>query len=442
MTDPDAAPHGGESLTALLARVRAWLEEQAALDGTAIAITHGGVVKAAVVAALDAPPSAFWRIDVSPLVDHRAPRPRRPLDRHPRERPRRGPGADERRRGGARVTAAGIALGVGADALFGDPRRLHPVAGFGQAAAAFERVVYRPTRRAGRRLRRRCSSAARRCSARRSSACCRARWRAGVALYVALGGRSLAREAQAVADLVERDEIDGRAGAHPLARRPRPASTSTATELCAAVIESVAENTVDAVIAPLFWVAVAGAPGVLAHRAVNTLDAMVGHRNERYARFGTAAARADDVANWPAARLAAALTVRRRAAAGARGARGATAPRRTRARTPGVIEAAFAGALGLRLGGTLAYAGRVEHRPQLGTGRAPGPGDVARAVRLARVISLATAVLAMGAAMKGALLVTGTASDAGKSVDGRRDLPLAQAPGRHASRRSRRRTWR
>lgn len=67
MTDPDAAPHGGESLTALLTRVRTWLDEQAASDGTAIAITHGGVVKAAVVTALDAPASAFWRIDVSPL---------------------------------------------------------------------------------------------------------------------------------------------------------------------------------------------------------------------------------------------------------------------------------------------------------------------------------------------------------------------------------------
>jgi broad specificity phosphatase PhoE len=67
MTDPHAAPHGGESLTALLARVRGWLDGQARLDGTAIAITHGGVVKAAVVAALDAPPSAFWRVDVSPV---------------------------------------------------------------------------------------------------------------------------------------------------------------------------------------------------------------------------------------------------------------------------------------------------------------------------------------------------------------------------------------
>jgi broad specificity phosphatase PhoE len=67
MTDPDAAPHGGESLTAFLARVGAWLDAQAALDGRAIAITHGGVVKAAVAHALGAPPAAFWRIDVAPL---------------------------------------------------------------------------------------------------------------------------------------------------------------------------------------------------------------------------------------------------------------------------------------------------------------------------------------------------------------------------------------
>ncbi|WP_028066882.1 histidine phosphatase family protein [Solirubrobacter soli] len=68
MTDPDAAPHDGESLTALLSRVRAWLADQASIDsGTAVAITHAGVVKAAVVAALDAPPIAFWRVDVAPL---------------------------------------------------------------------------------------------------------------------------------------------------------------------------------------------------------------------------------------------------------------------------------------------------------------------------------------------------------------------------------------
>ena len=68
MADPDAAPHGGESLTAFATRVAAWLDDQAALDGGAVAITHGGVVKAAVVHALGAPLAAFWRIDASPLA--------------------------------------------------------------------------------------------------------------------------------------------------------------------------------------------------------------------------------------------------------------------------------------------------------------------------------------------------------------------------------------
>ncbi len=67
MTDPDACPHGGESLSALLARVGAWMEGQAARDGRAIAVTHAGFVRAAVVHALAAPPEAFWRIDVAPL---------------------------------------------------------------------------------------------------------------------------------------------------------------------------------------------------------------------------------------------------------------------------------------------------------------------------------------------------------------------------------------
>lgn len=67
MTDPDAAPHGGESLTAFSARVAAWLDEQATLDGRAVAVTHGGVVKAAVVHALGAPVMSFWRVDAAPL---------------------------------------------------------------------------------------------------------------------------------------------------------------------------------------------------------------------------------------------------------------------------------------------------------------------------------------------------------------------------------------
>lgn len=306
------------------------------------------------------------------------------------------------------MTAAGIVLGVGGDAVFGDPRRFHPVAGFGQTAAALERVVYRPTLGAGAAYATVLVGGAALLGAALERVLPRSVAR-GVALYVALGGRSLAREALAVADLVERGEIEAaRVRIRSLVGRDPQALDGS--ELCAAAIESVAENTVDAVIAPLFWAAVAGAPGVLAHRAVNTLDAMVGRRNERYARFGTASARADDVANWPAARLAGALTVALAATAAA-----APSPRPTSAVTPGraawrawradasahpspnagVVEAAFAGALGLKLGGTLAYEGRVEHRPELGSGRAPGPADVARAVKLARNVALVTAALAI-----------------------------------------------
>src|SRR2546423_4384674 len=89
----------------------------------------------------------------------------------------------------------------------------------------------------------------------------------------------------------------------------RDPSTLDSTELARATVESVAENTSDAVVGPLFWGAVAGLPGLVAYRAVNTLDAMVGHRSPRYERFGAVAARLDDAANLVPARVTAALTV-------------------------------------------------------------------------------------------------------------------------------------
>lgn len=283
------------------------------------------------------------------------------------------------------MTAPAVLLGVGGDALLGDPARFHPVAGFGQAAAKLERVAYRPTRRAG------AAYAALLVGTVVAGAAVLERvlprtFVRAVALWAALGGRSLAHEAQAVADHVERGEID-QARNRVRSLVGRDPQELDGTELCKAAIESVAENTVDAVIAPLFWVAVAGAPGVLGHRAVNTLDAMVGRRDERYQRFGTASARADDVANWPAARLAGLLVANRQAWSAQ--AKAHPSP------NAGVIEAAFAGALGIELGGTLAYAGRVEHRPVLNPGgRPPTPRDVTEAIRLARRISLATALLA------------------------------------------------
>ncbi len=142
-----------------------------------------------------------------------------------------------------------------------------------------------------------------------------------------------------------------------------------------------------------------GPAGLLAYRAVNTLDAMVGHRSPRYARFGWAAARTDDVANLLPARLTAALTTVLAPVVGGRPSGAAAAWRRDGGSHPspnaGPVEAAFAGALGRTLGGPLSYAGRVELRPLLGDGPAPGRADVARAVRLSRAVQVAAVLLAV-----------------------------------------------
>jgi adenosylcobinamide-phosphate synthase len=168
--------------------------------------------------------------------------------------------------------------------------------------------------------------------------------------------------------------------------------------LARATVESVAENTSDAAVAPLFWGAVAGVPGLLGYRAVNTLDAMVGHRSPRYTRFGWAAARLDDAANWVPARLTAALTVACAPLVGGSASGALRTWWRDGAAHPspnaGRCEAAMAGALGLRLGGRNVYGTRTEDRPLLGDGRPPVPADVRRAVRLSTAVWTSAAVLA------------------------------------------------
>ena len=174
-----------------------------------------------------------------------------------------------------------------------------------------------------------------------------------------------------------------------------------AGQIARAVIESVAENTSDAVVAPLLWGAVAGIPGMVAYRAVNTLDAMVGHRSARYRRFGWASARLDDVANWIPARLTAALTAAcalpvTRISPG----QVLRVVRRDGGRHPspngGQCEAAFAAALGVRLGGTNVYGGVAEARPELGEeGRAPEPEDIRRAIVLSRAVTVSATALAV-----------------------------------------------
>lgn len=299
----------------------------------------------------------------------------------------------------ARSRAAGIAAGVLLDALIADPRAGHPVALFGRAAAAVERRLYGDARPNGVLHVVVCVGGV---TGLGLAAECVRHPVAHAALTAAatwavLGGTTLAREGAYLAGALEDGDLE-RARARLPHLCGRDPSALEAPEVARATVESLAENTSDAVVAPLFWGALAGVPGLLAYRAVNTLDAMVGHRSPRYERFGWAAARLDDVANFVPARITGLLAV-------------AAAPDRRRAlavlardghRHPspnaGRCEAAFAGALDVTLGGVNVYAGRTEHRPEMGDGRKPEVRDIRRAVRLTRVVSLAAAGLAVAAA--------------------------------------------
>lgn len=300
----------------------------------------------------------------------------------------------------AAANALGLVSGFALDAAFADPRRLHPVAGYGRFAAALERRLYAPTAAAGARY------AAVAIGAPVVAACAaavatRRRPVARAALVAAttwavLGGASLRREAGAMADALQLGDLVAarRRLPHLCGRDP---STLDDVELARATVESVAENTSDAVVGSLVWGAVAGLPGLVGYRAVNTLDAMVGHRNERYAHFGTPAARSDDAVNLIPSRITALLTAAAAPLVGGSTVRSAWIWLRDGDRHPspnsGQCEAAMAGALGVRLGGRNVYLGRGEARPVLGTGLRPTAGDIRRATRLSRAVSVAALAL-------------------------------------------------
>ena len=294
--------------------------------------------------------------------------------------------------------AVGLVLGHGADLLLGDPRKFHPVAGFGKLATATERFLYADSRARGVayavNLIGGCTAAAVGVARRVRHPVASALLTAAVT-WAVLGGRSLDREAQAVAAFLNAGDLEG-------ARKRlthlvgRDTASLSSDEIARAVIESVAENTGDAVVTSYAWAAVAGIPGLVAHRAANTLDAMVGHHNDRYERFGWAAARFDDLIGLPGSRLAGVLTV----AAGPDRSGALTAWRRDARRHPspnaGVLEAGFAGALGIQLGGVNTYYGnRIEHRALMGDGRAPVPGDIPPTLRLARTVGLGACLTAV-----------------------------------------------
>ena len=286
----------------------------------------------------------------------------------------------------ARTRGALVALGLLGDQLLGEvPAPVHPVALFGSAMQRMERVLWRDSVPAG-------------------------------VLYAALGTgagvlggafggstaavtwicsaqRCLAESASAVAAALGRGDLE-RARALLPALVGRDPEDLDSGEIARAVVESVAENTVDAVVAPALWAFAGGAAGAGGHRALNTLDSMVGHRSLRYGRFGRASARFDDVAAWVPARVTAALVVLVRPW---RVARIVSAVRHQAPMHPspnaGVAEAAFAAALGVRLGGVNRYPEGVRDGPVLGWGRPADWTDVERAVRLSGHVTAALAAL-------------------------------------------------
>jgi len=282
------------------------------------------------------------------------------------------------------------------DRLLGEPRRGHPLVLFGAIAHRIETRLYADDRVRGIAAwllavlppvlllggMQRCAPAW-------------LAWCIGVVvLYAALGLRSLGEHARPVADALRRDDLDGarRAVARMVSR---DAAWLDAEQVAAAATESVLENGNDAVFGALFWFAVLGAPGALAYRLANTLDAMWGYRTARYLRFGWAAARIDDVLNFLPARLTAftyALCGQFEAAMRCWQLQAS----RWKSPNAGPVMAAGAGALGARLGGAAPYHGQWQARPTLGMGDAPDAATIDRAWRLVQrgvVTWLAVAML-------------------------------------------------
>ena len=193
-----------------------------------------------------------------------------------------------------------------------------------------------------------------------------------------LAQRSLYSHVRDVLRPLARDEISAaRDAAAKIVGRDTAQLTSSGVS--AAAIESLAESFNDGIVAPAFWLAVGGLPGLFMYKALNTADSLIGHREPRWRAFGWAAARADDVVNLIPARLAGLLIV----IAGGGGLRvmWRDAPRHA-SPNAGWPEAAMAGALQIELGGAASYEGVMHERPLFGTGRRPAAGELLRALQI------------------------------------------------------------
>ena len=212
-----------------------------------------------------------------------------------------------------------------------------------------------------------------------------------ILVFYCLAGTTLVREVRMVFEAADRSLEDGRRQVGRIVGRDTAQLSDK--EIRTAALETLAENLSDGVIAPLFWFALLGVPGMVAYKMVNTLDSMIGYRSERYRRFGTVAARMDDVANYIPARLTALLMV---IASGRFGLIRFVAKYGPEHASPnsGYPEAALAGILDCRFGGPHDYFGETVDKPFIGTcDRQLTSADMNIAVRVNRVAEILGVIL-------------------------------------------------
>ncbi len=298
--------------------------------------------------------------------------------------------------------ACGLAAGLLADALLGDPARHHPVAWFGSWAHWLEQRMHADDRIRGAAYFMAVltplavgSVVLERESRRHPVA--HAAFTA-LCTWAVVGAHSLAREGNLMADRLDVDDLDGaRARLGNLCGRDP--SHLDHEELARAAVESMAENTADAAVASIWWGAIGGIPGLVLHRGINTLDAMVGHRTPRHARFGTVSARVDDLADLLPARITGLTACLLAPFVGGSTRTSLRIMRRDAHRHPspngGWCESAWAGALGVQLGGENVYSSRTETRPLLGDGPRPRSPELRRAARLVGGVTAGTGTAAV-----------------------------------------------
>ncbi len=299
------------------------------------------------------------------------------------------------------MTAIIVAMALLLDRLLGEPKRGHPLVGFGRLVEWIEHRIWRSD----------CSKAQTRLRGVLAVALllipltlitallaqiAAVEYLVGVVLlYLAIGGRSLALHAMQVRDALGMNNLD-EARMRTGFLVSRDTTQLDEEQMAKATVESVLENGCDAVFGAIFWFVIAGAPGVIFYRLANTLDAMWGYKNQRYLHFGWAAARLDDVLNFVPARLTAftyAVVGEFQSAIRCWRSQGYS----WKSPNAGPVMAAGAGALSVQLGGEATYHGELQQRPDLGLDKTPQAGDIERAVSLvSRGMLLWLAVIAVG----------------------------------------------